>query len=263
MKTTLLLDADIIAYKVAALNQEDYDFGDTGSARVLNHEHATRHTDELIAEYCSALKTQNVVVCLSDPERNFRKELYPAYKEHRKQVEKPELLLWVKEYLYREYRSYLRPRLEADDCMAILATHPKLLEGRKIIVSEDKDMRTIPGNVYNPDRPELGVLDISEEDANRFLCWQTIVGDATDGYPGCPGIGPSPLGPRSFGFPDEVLECDYEDIWDVVLTAYGSKGLTETDAILQARLAYMLRWYSFNYKTKRVKLWHPEMLALT
>jgi DNA polymerase-1 len=105
------------------------------------------------------------------------------------------MLMWAKEYLAQEYPSFIRPRLEADDCMGILATNSKLLgssyEGDQIIMcSEDKDMRTIPGFLYNPNQPQLGVISISEEDANRFHMWQTLTGDQTDGYPGCPGIGP-------------------------------------------------------------------------
>ncbi len=269
MKTTLLLDADIIAYKTAALNQKDIDWGDTGKSRTLNHEQARKHADELIAKYAADLGTQNVIVCLSDPDRNFRKELNPSYKEARVEIEKPELLMWVKEYLHSEYRSYMRPRLEADDVMGILATHPSLIEGKKIIVSEDKDMRTIPTNVYNPDKPGLGVLDISELDADRFLLWQALVGDPTDGYKGAKGIGMGGKyvdnefieGPRSLTYAHDVLTADRKDLWDLVLEAYGSVGLTEDDAIMQVRMAHILRASSYNFSTKKVKLWQPYWLS--
>lgn len=255
--TTILLDADIVAWKVSYLNQEDFDWGDTGSSRVLDPIRAKAQVDELIAGYCDTLNASKVMVCLTD-KVNFRKQLNPSYKSNRKDVENPELLSWVKEYLAYEYQSFIRPRLEADDVMGILATSgDRFIKGDRIIVSEDKDMRTIPGKVYNPNHPDLGVLQISELDADRFHMWQTIVGDPTDGYPGCPGVGP---GGRFVEYAPELLGADRSELWDIVLEAYASKGLTEEDAILQAQMAHILRATSYNFKTKRIKLWQPYWL---
>jgi DNA polymerase I len=259
MDRTILLDADIVAYKVAAVSQQDHDFGDTGKARVLEHDKALELTDEIVGEYCEATKAKRAVICLSS-EKNFRKELDGTYKANRKNVERPELLQWAKDYLAREYPSFIRPRLEADDCMGILAMRPALLGPRYadtdvIMVSEDKDMRTIPAKLYNPNHPDLGIITITEEEANRFHMYQTICGDPTDGYPGCPGVGPkSP-------FVTYLMEdAEPDEFWDVVLEAYASKGFTEDDAILQARLAHILWDSSYNFKTKKVRLWQPYWL---
>lgn len=269
--TTILLDADIVAYKVSVLNQDDFDWGDTGKSRVVDPIAAKKQTDDLIAEYCDTLNASKAIICLSepDPEKNFRRQLNPSYKHNRKDVELPELLMWVKEYLAYEYQSFKRPRLEADDIMGILATSgDRFIKGDRIIVSEDKDMRTVPAKVYNPNKPDLGVLDISELDANRFHMWQTLVGDTTDGYPGCPGIGPGGEyidgefveGARSFSFAHDLLSARQKDLWDIVLAAYASKGRTEEDAILQARMAHILWASSYNFKTKKVRLWQPFWL---
>jgi DNA polymerase-1 len=257
MNRTLLLDADIVAYKASCVHQKDYDFGDTGSARVLDHDKCISMIEGLIEEYCVATKAQRVVVCLSDPDNNFRKELDATYKAKRVTVELPEMLMWAKEYLAQEYPSFIRPRLEADDCMGILATNSKLLgssyEGDQIIMcSEDKDMRTIPGFLYNPNQPQLGVISISEEDANRFHMWQTLTGDQTDGYPGCPGIGPKSDYVRYL-----MEDAEPEEFWDVVVEAYASKGFTEEDALLQARQAHILWHSSYNFKNKKIRLWQP------
>ncbi len=260
MNRTLLLDADIVTYKSSVLNQKDYDFGDTGSARVLDHDQCIGLVEELIAEYCEVTKSSRVVVCLSDPDRNFRKELDATYKAKRVDVELPEMLMWAKEYLATEYPSFIRPRLEADDCMGILATSPKLLgksyaDDQIIMCSEDKDMRTIPGFLFNPNRDELGVLSISEEDANRFHMWQTLTGDTCDGYPGCPGIGP-----KSDYVSYLMEDAEPDEFWDVVVEAYASKGYTEEDALLQARLAHILWHSSYNFKKKKIRLWQPYWL---
>ena len=95
----------------------------------------------------------------------------------------------VKEFYSKHYEVYLRPRLEADDCMGILSTHKTLVPGERIIVSNDKDMQTIPGLLFNPAKDKKP-RRISELEADRFFMYQTLVGDTTDGYPGCYGIGP-------------------------------------------------------------------------
>jgi DNA polymerase-1 len=139
--------------------------------------------------------------------------------------------------------------------MGILATHPTLIEGEKIIVSEDKDMRTIPAKVYHPHKPTQGVMEISELDADRFLMWQTICGDVTDGYGGAKGVG------AKSPYAEDVLFAEREELWDEVLLAYASKGLTEEDALLQARCARILRAEDYNLDTGEIELWIPELLS--
>jgi DNA polymerase-1 len=165
------------------------------------------------------------------------------------------LLSTVKEYLADYYDSFIRPKLEADDVMGILATNPIIITGDKVIVSSDKDMRTIPAKVYNPNRPELGIQTISVDDADRFHLWQTITGDTTDGYAGAKGVGKDSV------YSEDVLAAEtLTEAWEVVWDAYSSKGLTEEDAIIQARCARILRHEDYNYKDKEPILWEPPLL---
>ena len=53
------------------------------------------------------------------------------------------------------------------------------------IVSPDKDMRQIPGNLY--DLNEVTV--VTPEEGYHWHMVQTLAGDQTDGYGGVPGIG--------------------------------------------------------------------------
>ena len=254
---TILLDADIVAYKAACVNEKHYDFGDTGVAVHLDHDQVITMVDNLIGEYCEATKAKRAVICLSDPDVNFRKQLDATYKANRKSTVPPQMLVWAKEYLAHEYPSFIRPRLEADDIMGILAMRPSLLGKRYagdqcIMVSEDKDMRTIPALLFNPNQPKQGVISISEDDAIRFHMWQTICGDATDGYPGARGVGPKS------DFVTYLMEdAERSEFWNVVLEAFASKGFTEEDAILQARLAHILWDTSYNFKRKKIRLWQP------
>jgi DNA polymerase-1 len=258
---TILIDADIVAYKAAVVNEKTFDFGDTGVGEFLDHDSCIRNVDALIGSYADTCKASRVLVCLSEPDgdKNFRKQLNPTYKHNRKDVIPPQLLMWIKEYLENEYKSFRRPRLEADDIMGILATSgDRFIQGDRIIVSEDKDMRTVPSRIYNPNHPDLGIITVSSLDAKRFHMWQTVVGDTTDGYGGCPGIG---KGGRYVEYAESILEADTPDeLWDLVLMAYASKGLTEDDAILQARMARILQDGDYNYRTKGIRLWNPTCL---
>ena len=64
--------------------------------------------------------------------------------------------------------------------MGIYAT----FEPGNIIVSPDKDMRQIPGKLYNLDE----TIEVTEEEGMRWHLVQTLAGDQTDGYGGVPGL---------------------------------------------------------------------------
>ena len=104
----------------------------------------------------------------------------PDYKGHRNR-KKPCGYKRVINTLRKEYKVIMKPGLEADDSMGIYSTkYPG-----NIIASPDKDMRQIPGQLYNFD--ETFTIE-----ANAGATWhliQTLAGDQTDGYGGVPGIG--------------------------------------------------------------------------
>jgi DNA polymerase-1 len=180
-------------------------------------------------------------MCLSDS-ANFRKDLTPTYKSKRKETRKPivfrPLLEWVKE----TYDPVIKPRLEADDVLGILATHPDRV-GKCVIVSDDKDMQTLPCTLYRQ-----GVLKvISEDEADYFWAFQTLTGDSTDGYQGCPGVGPKKA--------ESILTA--KPYWPKIVNTYRKAGLTEDDALLNARLARILRFSDWDVTNQQVKLWTP------
>jgi DNA polymerase-1 len=250
--TTLLIDSDIVAYKFASANQKNFDWDGDGDivSHVADLEDVLPDVDQYLAELVSYLKADSFIVCLScDSADNWRKDILPSYKENRSGTIKPQLLAPIKNAMRERYNCYERPRLEADDIMGILSTHPKLVEGKKIIVSEDKDMKTIPGWLYNPAK-DLKPKFITEQTAHYWHLYQTLIGDTTDGYKGCPGIGPK-KGDMWLSTPE--LGCH----WDAVVAAYESKGLTEEDALVQARVARICHYTDYNFKTKEVIPWTP------
>lgn len=253
MKTTLLIDADILAYKFAAKGQRVYEFG----TAVDDLEDVIPKVNEWLDDLMRQTKANDYIICLSCPnDEGWRKRVFPAYKENRKGVVKPELLMPLKEYLEESHPSYRRPFLEADDIMGILSTDPTLVKGRKVIVSEDKDMKTIPGWLFNPEKDKKPHL-ISEEEADYWHLYQTLVGDATDGYPGCPKVGP--VGAKALlGEPEARKFLHLHEAWPRIVEQFGRKGLTEEDALVQARVARICRSSDYDFKRKEVILWSPH-----
>jgi DNA polymerase-1 len=276
---TLLLDADLLAYQASSANQRAYDWNGDGNKSVAADEaEARRYAEEAIVKIADKLKADDVIVCLSDDFNNFRKDrVDPTYKAARTTVDRPVHLYDLKDWLAETYTTERWAALEADDVMGILATDPTRTDER-IIVSADKDMMQIPGKLFRPateGRPEK-LMQISVEEADRFHLYQTIVGDITDGYPGLPGAGPVEAerllaGEAWVGYPrtisrgprkgtmviDWKLGADElaQSAWDRVVSAYYRRGLTQTDAIKQARLARILRYDEWDGRSPR--LWTP------
>lgn len=281
MTTTLLLDADIIAFKVASVSQSSYQFpGCEPSIEVDDWEtEVVPRIHDQVKKLTAQLGTDKLIVCLSCPTtENWRLKVLPTYKGNRDYSKRPLLLQKVKDYLEANWPSYRRPTLEADDIMGILSTHPTLVPGKKVIVSEDKDMKTIPGWLFNPAKDRMPKL-IDEHEADRWHLYQTIIGDATDGYAGCDGAGKERAGPVVYGSvhwkshqhvlrsgPRKGLEVTRwtahgdpsSSDWDRVVALFRKHGYTEEDALVQARVARICRAQDFDFVRKEVRLWSPS-----
>lgn len=252
METTALIDADIFAFQASSATERVWYFNgpEEEPAVDANLDAAIQKIDGDIERIVNVLKATAIVVCLTDTE-NFRTALYPAYKGNRKNKRRPTYLKEVREHLARKYNTYQRPGLEADDCMGVLATHPTLFKGKKVMVSEDKDMETVPALLFNPRRDRCPRLIKPVEALRKFMA-QALTGDPVDGYPGCPGIGAK----SAFVLALQSVETERE-MWQIVVEGYESKGLTEADALVQARMARILRASDWDFEKKRPRLWTP------
>ena len=114
-----------------------------------------------------------------------------------------------------------------------------------IIVSPDKDMRQIPGQLYNFDE----VFTVSKEDGAKWHLIQSLAGDQTDGYGGVPGIGVKRA---------ETLFNDKGYSWKTVVEAFAERDLSEDDALTNARLAKILTVDDYDFKKNRPILWDPS-----
>ena len=244
-RRTLLIDADVLLYQYSTAVEEVYEWEPDRFTLSADAKEAKERLDIAVMELKDDLEADDFVMCLSDTE-NFRKVILPTYKSGRKKTRKPVCYLELKEYVQDVYRSRLLPGLEADDVLGILMTGRRI-KGEKIIVSIDKDLNTIEGLHYNPWKDDPEVYDVSKEEADYNHLFQTLTGDSTDGYSGCPGIGPKRA--------ERIL--DDSCTWASVVETYEKAGLGEEEALTQARVARILRKKEWNERRKEVRLWTP------
>lgn len=250
-----LIDTDIIIYEAASICEASvpWPYGDAGE--VLWTRHA--HIDEAWARLWDSIETlrdkagaDEAVLCVTDT-TNFRSEFYGEYKSHRKPSVKPLLVPVLRERIAQHPQGMQRPGLEGDDIMGILATRPKA--GDVVMVTIDKDLKTIPGRHFQ--FRSGNSFEVTEAEANQYFLQQTLSGDATDGYPGCRGLGPK----KAYNLvPDPVPTKDVPAVWrDVVVPAYEKAGFDETFALSQARCARILRASDYDPENKKVIPWTP------
>ena len=237
----LLIDADYIVYKCCAACETEIDYGEDVIFVTSNYSDAykavTRDISNITKQFGDFAKP---ILFFSDS-NNFRKKISPDYKGHRNR-KKPCGYKRVIRDLRINYEVIVMKTLEADDAMGIYATaHPG-----NMIVSPDKDMRQIPGKLYNL----TDTTYITPEEGARWHLIQTLAGDQTDGYSGVPGIGVKRA---------ETLFDKEGYSWQTVLKAFNDKGLTDADALLNARLARILTLDDYDTKRQEPILWTPEV----
>ena len=247
MKTTILLDGDCVVYRTGHGCQEKFEWGDTESI-VADKDHTLSTVDSFIYDLKKDLEADKVVVCLSD-HRNFRKELNPDYKANRDPSKRPVYYQDIRDHFFANYNTVMLPRLEADDILGILATHPSAPD-KRIITSLDKDLLQIPGYVYNYTKPDEGIHEVSEEESYWLFMFQTLMGDPVDNYKGCHRVGEK----TALKLLNKAQEAG-ENLWEFVVKTYVQRGHPEEDAVLNARMARILRYGEYDMKTQEVKLW--------
>jgi len=243
---TLLIDADWLIYNSCCACEQD--------TRWNEWEH-TLHSDErdilqLIDSRLDIYKSiaggdREVVMCFTSYP-TFRHEIFPEYKINRIGKRKPLALKSIIEQIKQNYISEFYEGLEGDDVLGLLAGSTKYKD--PIIVSVDKDMKTIPCKLIAEDEIE----HITQRKADRRWFEMSLAGDSGDGIIGIKGMGMVTASKILADVPDTK-----EALWHKVLETYEKKGYTMADAILNARLTRILRSGDYNYNTGEVKLWNP------
>ena len=136
------------------------------------------------------------------------------------------------------YNGRFEDKLEADDLLGILGSS----DANTVIWSADKDLLTIPAYHLIDGR----VVEIDKEEADYHFYVQSLTGDATDNYKGCPTVG---------AVKAERILNQHGASWETVVSTFEKHGLSEEVAIENARLARILRDGEYNFETKEVHLW--------
>ncbi len=144
-------------------------------------------------------KPTHFAVIFDSAKKNFRNDIYSAYKANR--TETPEDLIPQFEYIRKAVKAFSLPSIElinyeADD---LLATYAKKIvsAGAKVtVISSDKDLMQLVSEkirLYDPMKNKvLGEKEVFEKfgvKPNQVIDVQSLAGDSSDNIPGVPGIG--------------------------------------------------------------------------
>ena len=238
----LLIDSDFLAYKAAQACEIGIDFGEDVIIAQSQFSEVLKVFHNELNKVTKAMMEDNFILYFSST-KNFRKKIYPDYKGHRMK-RKPLGYKRLVNYCRENHNFKLIEGLEADDTIGIEAT--RFADPSNIIVSPDKDMRQIPSTLWNLTDD---VTEITKEDGDKWHLIQSLSGDPTDGYSGCPGIGVKRA--------TELLDKN-ENKWEAVCKAYRDRGLSDDDALLNARLAKILRNEAYDHDRNQPILWTPN-----
>jgi len=241
----LLIDSDFLAYKAAQACEEGIDFGNDVIIAQSNFSNVLKIFEREIKKVKTAMMDDEIILYFSSTE-NFRKKICGDYKGHRNR-RKPLGYRRLVNHCRENYNFVCRKGLEADDSIGIDATNPKYASLDNIVVSPDKDMKQIPGVLWNlTDEVE----EITKEDGDTWHLIQSLAGDPTDGYSGCPGIGVK----RALD-----LLNKHDSKWEAICQAFKERGLSDDDALLNARLAKILQHENYDYDREEPILWTPVL----
>lgn len=225
--TTLLIDADLVAFRCAATAENDPEAI------------ALARTNEFMEKLLEETQATHYETFLSG-KNNFRYTIFPEYKANRIGKYRPRWEKECKDFLREEWNGYSEETLEADDLLAIRQTE---LGDESIIASIDKDLKQVPGWHYHWEQTRLGnviseakLFYVNEHEALLHFYTQLIVGDTADGIKGVPGLGKKAA---------EVLQnCVTElEMFNIVREMYSCDEALE----MNGRVLYMTR--------ERGKMW--------
>ena len=242
---TLLIDGDLLCFTCCYAVEEETHWDENIHTLTSDMRDAMRAIEQRLDVYRNITEDEGeIIICLSSYP-TFRHEMYQEYKANRKTKRKPLCLPQVMNELEDRYTTVRYEGLEADDVLGVLATSKTIDD--PIIVSIDKDMRTIPCKLLAGDDVEL----ITRRQADRNWMIQSLTGDPTDNYKGISGVG-AVTANKILGDTKDVTK-----MWEKVVENYKKQKLTYKEALTTARLARILRHEDYNMKTGKIKLWTP------
>lgn len=244
----VVIDADSIPYTIAPTLIPKKDSLEGVAIKVQKTKLKVLKKDfkELVEDFQAAVEVEcairgwklgEVKLIFSDPDGNFRYDIYPEYKANRAGQERTKDFYKIRAWALKKY-GYAK-QAEADD---EVAHH---VRNGAIGISIDKDLLYgVEGLWFNCHYKHRDWVLTTKEQAKKFNYHQTLAGDLTDNIKGINRVG--------LVTAETLLDGDYS--WGKVIEIYEKKGLTEDDAILTRRLIGMDQWSPED----GVKLWKPS-----
>ena len=240
----MLVDGDLLAYRITSSLEEPVEWEDDVWTLWSDLKKGKQLFLQSVAYYLSLTKSRKAIICFSD-KNNFRKELDSIYKSFRKKIRKPICYKPLRKWIEETHETVSYKNLEGDDVIGLLATGK--YKNNCVIVSGDKDMRTIPAPQVCITDDQIEIIDENLADYN--FCTQVLKGDSSDGYTGLVGCG-AVKASRVLNEKKNLITQ-----WEAVLREYTRAKYSVDDAYHQARLARILREGEYNYSTNKPKLW--------
>ena len=242
-KRTAVIDGDMIVYRAGFSSERETKWNDDIWTLQSSEKEMQIIINDLVDYILEQTEVDDYLMAFSSP-RNFRYKLFPEYKANRKTKRKPLGIESITNWSLYNHNGIQWNNVEADDIAGMLcAGNPDM-----VAVSGDKDFATIPCEWFNFLTATTSYTTEEEADYNHLV--QTLAGDSVDGYSGAKGIGI--VGAQK-------LLDKHGATWETVVNAYESKDQTEEDALLNARLAFILRDKNkYNDKEGEITLWKPK-----
>jgi len=245
-----ILGGDILAYRIAfRADSEGIEDIDVWVQDALDAWTPTNVKEILVAFSCSRAS-------------NFRRKLWEPYKAHRDTgKQSPECLKEVEQSIKEHCKKFLvGNQIEADDLMGIATSTPSR---SYIAVTIDKDLRSVPGWHWNPDKEAKPVL-VTEDEADKNFHIQWLTGDTTDNIPGIWKMGPAKA--------NKIIDSVSKSSWTQAVLASYEQALDRDKnkysydfALKMAHCVRILRHGDVKAKKitakeldKEIKLWLPN-----
>jgi DNA polymerase I len=165
---------------------------------------------QFIRDGAAGFKPTHLAIIFDKTENSFRRDIYPAYKAHRK--DPPDELVPQFPLMRATVSAFgmvpiEQGRYEADDIIATYARQAREAGADVLIVSADKDLMQLVEpcvSMYDPASGQAGAAGSREErrfgveevvkyfegvGPDKVVDVQALAGDSTDNVPGAPGIG--------------------------------------------------------------------------
>ena len=222
--------------------------------KLIDLELALQYADEKLKRIYELTGCRTCELHFSGGRENFRYLLFPNYKANRKGMAIPDGLGDLKIALCQKYLGFIHTKWEADD---FVVYRRKYYPNDYLLCAIDKDvLNSIAGKHFNyyesgVFNKDMHFIETSEGTAKVWPYLQCIMGDSSDGIEGVKGLGPK----KAALFVNE--EMDEEELWEGVLTAYRSKNMDESMALLNMRLVNMHQLFSVDGEIE-IALWGPK-----